>query len=123
MSSVGYSGPERSSDNREAIARADDAIRVAQEAKQQASDAKHHVERHEDRCEERWKAAIATMERIERNVCGLADEIKDIGKRVQSNQERSGNFISKDWIIGGGGALIAGMFGVIWYLVQKVGSM
>lgn len=61
----------RQSGNNEALTRADEAMRLASEALRVGTQARHHIERHEDRCEERWKSAYATMQRIETAVVGL----------------------------------------------------
>lgn len=102
-----WAGADRRRGNNEAMARADEAMLVAREAKQEAGAAAHHVERHEDRCEERWKAANDTMRRVETGFDAFKVEIKrDIAA-----------LYGRWWLIMI--AIIAGLIGIIGALLAR----
>jgi hypothetical protein len=42
----------------------------------------------------------------------------ELGAKVRSNQDKAGNYLTREWLLGYALAVFAGMASIIWYLVK-----
>ena len=123
MTSVAYSG-ERG-DNREAMVRADEAMDRANKAVELATEAKHSINSHERECVLWRKLHAEKLDQVLTAVGKQGDAIEkmgatviDLGAKVQSSQDKAGNYLTREWLLGYALAVFAGMASIIWYLVK-----
>lgn len=117
---TGYSGPERRATNNEAMAKAEEAIRIANEARREAAealrvgtDAMHDGQRHEDVCAERWKAADAKLDKLDKKLDRQDSRLSEFAAATQSTQAKW-----KDAIIGLLVTLLLGAFAALYQTMQ-----
>ena len=123
MTSVAYSG-ERG-DNREAMVRADEAMDRANKAVELATEAKHSINSHERECVLWRKLHAEKLDQVLTAVGKQGDAIEkigatviDLGAKVQSSQDKAGNYLTREWLLGYALVVFAGMASIIWYLVK-----
>jgi hypothetical protein len=123
VTGVAYSG-ERG-DNREAMVRADEAMDRANKAVELATEAKHSINSHERECVLWRKLHAEKLDQVLTAVGKQGDAIEkmgatviDLGAKVQSSQDKAGNYLTREWLLGYALVVFAGMASIIWYLVK-----
>lgn len=124
MSAAVSISPERG-DNREALVRADEAMERANKAVDVATEARHSINSHERECvlwrklhAEKLDHVLAAIDKQGQTIEKVVTTVSDLGAKVQSSEEKSVNYLTIHWLVGGGGVFVAFLFSIIWYLAK-----